>query len=300
MLCKNILILAIAVLGFNITSSQAQITVDSFVNCAITISKLSDKTYNRYAPVYFKKGILYAQDKIGAKEGIGTKLMYARLVKSKTTGYKKGIVFLQDNEKYKNVGPAAADGKSTKLYFTANHPKPFNLMNNEAIFKLSIYEMDVKRNKTKLMFFNEKEFNCMHPTISKDGKMLIFSTDEVGGVGNSDLYVCYLYGKSWSTPEVLGEYVVNSASRDVFPYIVDEETIVFASDRPEGYGKLDLYLIKKTGKEKWSVPENMGPEINSEEDDFGLIVDGEKNIGIFTSKRNGGVDQLFEFQLATD
>jgi len=300
MLCKNILILIIAFLGFNITSSQTQVTVDSFKDCTISLSKLSDKTYNRYAPVYFKKGILYAQDRIGAKEGVGTKLMYARLVKSKTTGYKKGIVFLQDNEKYKNVGPAAADGKSTKLYFTANHPKPFNLMNNEAIHKLSIYEMDVHRNKTKLMFFNEKEFNCMHPTISKDGKMLVFSTDEVGGVGNSDLYVCYRYGKTWSNPEVLGEYIVNSASRDVFPYVIDEETIIFASDRPEGYGKLDLYLIKKIGKEKWSTPINMGPKINSEEDDFGLILDTEKNIGIFTSKRNGGVDQLFEFQLADE
>lgn len=300
MLCKNLLIFIITFLGFNITSSETEVTIDSFKNCTISLSKLSDKTYNRYAPVYFKKGILYAQDKIDSKEGIGTKLMYARLAKGKTIGYKKGVVFLQDNEKYKNVGPAAADGKSTKLYFTANHPKSFNLMNKETIFKLSIYEMDVQRNKTKLMFFNEKDFNCMHPTVSKNGKMLIFSTDEVGGVGNSDLYVCYRYGKSWSDPEILGEFVVNSASRDVFPYIIDDETIVFASDRPEGYGKLDLYLIKKVGKEKWSKPENMGPQINSEEDDFGLIVDVEKSRGIFTSKRNGGVDQLFEFQLAVD
>lgn len=291
------LILAM-MLSLIFTTTHGQISVKTFENCSIELSKLSDKTYNRYAPVYFKRGILYAQDKIGAKEGVGTKLMYSRLVKSKSSGFKKGITFLQDNEKYKNVGPAATEGKSKKLYFTANHPKKFVLMNDEAIYKLSIYEMNVAKDKVKLMFFNDKEFNCMHPTVSKDDKTLIFATDEVGGVGNSDLYVCYKYGKSWSTPEILGEHFVNSPARDLFPYIVDEETIIFASDRPGGYGKLDLYITKKTGKEKWSLPKNLGPVINSEEDDFGLIIKADKGVGLLTSKRNGGVDQLFEFKLA--
>jgi len=282
---------------FNPNNLKAQLTVDSFKDCDIQLSKLSDETYNRYAPVYYKNGILYAQSKIGSKEGIGTKLMFSRLAKGKTTGYKKGMTFLQDTEKYKNVGPVTVNEKYKKIYFTANHPQFFSLMNNETIFKLSVYEMDLTKGKAKLMFFNAKEFNCMHPSISSDDKTLIFSTDEVGGVGNSDLYVCYKYGKSWSSPEILGEYKVNSSSRDLFPNFINDETIIFASDRPEGYGKLDLYMIKKTGKEKWTAPVNLGSGINSEEDDFGLIVDIEKNIGIFTSKRNGGVDQLFEFQL---
>jgi hypothetical protein len=43
--------------------------------------------------------------------------------------------------------------------------------------------------------------------------------------------------------------------------------IVFASDRPGGYGGVDLYMVKREGG-KWTEPRNLGPEINSEGDEL--------------------------------
>jgi len=42
----------------------------------------------------------------------------------------------------------------------------------------------------------------------------------------------------------------------------DGSRIVFASDRPGGYGKMDLYISELQGG-SWSEPINLGPEINS-------------------------------------
>lgn len=275
---------------------DAQVTVETFANCELELSILSDKDKNRYAPAFFNRGVLFAQDDIGGKIGIGTKLMYSRL--SRAIGYKKPTIFLADEQIYKNVGPACSDGKSAKVYFTANNPKKFVLMNNDGIYKLAIYEMDAAKKKTKLMFFNEKEYNSMHPTISNDGRFLIFSTDKDSDAGYSNLYTCYKYGKTWTNPEPFGEAAVNSFSIDVFPKIIDENTVIFASDRPEGFGKLDLYITTRVKKDEWSEPVNLGPNINSEEDDFGLILNTETGKGMFTSKRQGDVYRLYEFKVS--
>jgi hypothetical protein len=46
----------------------------------------------------------------------------------------------------------------------------------------------------------------------------------------------------WSPPVNLGG-VVNSTSSDQQPYIAsDRQTLFFASDRPGGFGGLDLYV----------------------------------------------------------
>jgi len=274
---------------------KAQITADIFTNCKIELSVLSDKNKNRYAPTFFNRGILFAQDEIDGKTGTGTKLMFSRL--SRSYGYKKPTTFLEDEELYKNVGPACSEEKSTKVYFTANHPKKFVLMNNDGVYKLAIYEMNVAKKKAKLMFFNEKEYNFMHPTVSNDDRFMVFSTDKDSGAGDSNLYFSLKYGKTWTTPEPFGEEVINSSGKDVFPGIIDENTVIFASDRPDGYGKLDLYITTRIKKDEWTPPVNLGPSINSEADDFGLILDLETGKGMFTSKRQGGVDRLYDFKV---
>lgn len=289
------LITFILFISISLKELTAQITAKTFTNCEIELSILSDKDKNRYAPAHFNRGVLFAQDDIDGKIGTGTKLMYSRL--SRAIGYKKPTVFLDDEVLYKNVGPACSDGKSTKVYFTANNPKKFVLMNNDGIYKLAIYEMNVAKKKTKLMFFNEKEYNFMHPTVGKDGRFLIFSTDKDSDAGNSNLYSCYKYGKTWTKPEPFGEEINSLFSKDVFPRIIDENTIIFASNRPEGFGKLDLYITTRIKKDEWSKPVNLGPSINSEEDDFGLILNLETGKGMFTSKRQGGVDRLYEFEV---
>lgn len=84
---------------------------------------------------------------------------------------------------------------------------------------------------------------------------------------------------------------INSDSEDQAPF-VSKSKMVFASDRPGGYGGFDLYSSDFDGQ-NWSAPKNMGPEINTEFDEFRPIIDSapyfENSVLLFSSNRPGGL-----------
>ena len=67
----------------------------------------------------------------------------------------------------------------------------------------------------------------------------------------------------------------------------DGRRMIFASDRPGGYGGYDLYYTEH-GAEGWSAPVNLGPEINSAGDDRAAFW-GEDGLIAFASDRPGGL-----------
>lgn len=83
---------------------------------------------------------------------------------------------------------------------------------------------------------------------------------------------------------------LNSAYNDKCPY-VDGELLVFASDRPGGFGGFDLYYSRRNG-DGWSEPVNFGNRINTEYDEYRPIVtryyEFENDLMLFSSNRPGG------------
>ena len=82
------------------------------------------------------------------------------------------------------------------------------------------------------------------PTPRFDGLELFLGSARVGTLGGLDLWVTTrnTTGEAWSAPVNLGA-VVNTASGDQQPYISsDRQLLFFGSDRPGGFGGLDLYF----------------------------------------------------------
>lgn len=74
-------------------------------------------------------------------------------------------------------------------------------------------------------------------------------------------------GNKWDEIENL-PYNFSDGSANFHPAIHPSgDVIVFASDRPGGYGGVDLYTVRREGG-KWSEPRNLGPEINTEGDEL--------------------------------
>ncbi len=71
----------------------------------------------------------------------------------------------------------------------------------------------------------------------------------------------------------------------------DGGTLYFASDRPGGYGGMDIYMTTKMGS-KWSMPINLGPVVNSSENElFPLITEsGHLYFGSNGHRGMGGLD----------
>ncbi len=126
--------------------------------------------------------------------------------------------------------------------------------------------------------------------ISQDGQWLIFTGgDFPEGYGNFDLYISYLTPSGeWSTPENMGPNI-NTASWESSPCLSpDKRDLYFASGRAGGYGGSDIYVSHHLPNGKWSVAENLGPEINTAGDESCPFIHADNQTLYFTSNGHPG------------
>ena len=99
----------------------------------------------------------------------------------------------------------------------------------------------------------------------------------INGMFVTQLYYSVIDSKrdSWQTFEKLFEHQEGSSYAHP-AFFNDGQSIVFSSDRPGGYGGMDLYIAHwDEAVQKWSAPANMGSAVNTEGDEiFPRIVDG--------------------------
>ena len=122
-----------------------------------------------------------------------------------------------------------------------------------------------------LVTVNTPTFHERNANLSRDGLLLFFSSDRLGGFGGLDLYVSRRSDRNddqgWSTPVNLGP-AVNSAAADVGPDYVEGEAggtvLYFTSNRPAaaGFGAADIYA-SKLGADGSFGPATLVPELSS-------------------------------------
>lgn len=115
---------------------------------------------------------------------------------------------------------------------------------------------------------NTTMYNEGAQCISPDGMYLFFTgCNRPDGAGSCDIYIARREGKGWSKPFNIGA-PVNSTGWDSQPTLsADGRTLYFVSTRPGGLGGYDIW--KTTLKEGggWTVPENLGPNVNTPYDE---------------------------------
>lgn len=117
------------------------------------------------------------------------------------------------------------------------------------------------------------EFWESQPSLSPDKRALYFTAREPNGFGGSDLYISYVMpdGK-WGPPMNMGPEI-NTPGDETSPFIhADNQTLYFASSGLQGYGKMDLFLVRKDSTGHWGKPENLGYPINTIDDEATLFV----------------------------
>jgi len=136
-----------------------------------------------------------------------------------------------------------------------------------------------------------------YPALNRDSTQIYWCSNRNGQfdifnieLDNSLSLLDRLYDDSERTIHTVA--ALNSASDDKCPFIM-ENFMVFASDRPGGFGGFDLYFSKKVNGE-WTEPQNFGSEINSEYDEYRPIIRPQENgfsndLMIFSSNRPNGL-----------
>ncbi len=148
----------------------------------------------------------------------------------------------------------------------------------------------------------EDSISFRHPAFSPDGQTLFFCSNMPGGYGASDIWMAHFDSKanSWGQPINLGA-TINTSGKEGYPYISDDgKFLYFSSDYHPGMGGLDIFKAEIGPNNKFSKsPENLKFPLNSAADDFGIIFEGKKQRGYFTSNREGGKgsDDIWSFYL---
>jgi hypothetical protein len=136
--------------------------------------------------------------------------------------------------------------------------------------------------------YNSDDFNVAYPSVSSDGKRLYFASEDPIGFGGYDLFYSEFVNNNWGKPVNLGS-VVNTTENEVFPFILHDNRIFFASRGHAGEGGMDIFYSDIIDG-KWAAPVNMPRPFNSRYDDFGLIANNEMDTGYFASNRKGSDD----------
>lgn len=123
-------------------------------------------------------------------------------------------------------------------------------------------------------------------TLSPDGlTALWFSRDRPGGDGDYDLWIARRTAAGWGAAEPVP---FNTLGRDFDPaFSADGRTVFFCSDRPGGLGGDDLYRVSFDGRD-FGAPENLGPMVNSSNDEFAPMLARDGRRLLFSSDRPGG------------
>ncbi|UJP66100.1 OmpA family protein [Mongoliitalea daihaiensis] len=144
---------------------------------------------------------------------------------------------------------------------------------------------------------NEDEFwHNTSPMISPDGTELYFASNRPDGQGGLDLYVATrLANGDFGNAKNLGPQI-NTPGNEMFPYLAPDGKLFFASDGHPGFGKLDLFVAERTDK-GWEV-KNLGSNVNTIKDDFGLFFTKYPTEGFLSSDREGGIgdDDIYVFE----
>jgi outer membrane protein OmpA-like peptidoglycan-associated protein len=139
-------------------------------------------------------------------------------------------------------------------------------------------------------------------TFTKDLNTLYFTrSNQIKGKSNNDkeknirlqIMKTTKGSKKWSKPTKL-ELNNNNYSFCHPALSSDNNTMIFASDQPGGYGGMDLYIVKKAG-EDWGVPENMGEKINTSGNEVFPFIDNQDNL-YFSSNFHAGFGGLDIFK----
>ncbi len=188
-------------------------------------------------------------------------------------------------------GPACFSDNGKHIFYTKIHSENNILIENQdGVVLNKIYESRFAEGQwaeAELSEINIEDYASCHPALNSKNDLLIFSSDRPGGYGKMDLYFSHFRNGSWTEPENLGPEI-NTEENELFPVIHRNDYLIFSSD---GVSKNhDLQLIKVQLNSIFEIPKPLilPHPINSDYDDFGLVLDEIGLTGYLTSNRPGG------------
>ncbi len=200
------------------------------------------------------------------------------------------------NSEYDEHSPVVS-ADETMLIFTSNRPGTGNQKSPDGLFNEDIYVSEWREGKWLPAMNMGKKINTTandaSVSVSPDGRTLLaYRNDGISG----DLYISVFGPDGWSKLKKLPKPINTTYSETHGTFTGDGRTIYFASDRPGGIGGKDIYVSRMLPDGSWGKPQNLGPVINTPEDEDSPFIHSDGKTLYFASEGHnsmGGFDIFY-------
>lgn len=254
--------------------------------------KIKEVEYNSgkgdFNAIYHPKGIVFSSARDEASkdwsyDNSNFLNLYLYSFESKKV---KAISFLKSK---RHDGTAYYDSIN-KLWYYAR-----NLAHNPDKFsKTGIFIYDEKTEVEKPFAYNSENYFVAQPYLSEDGSTLWFSSDMNGGFGKADIWYSKKTDSTWSKPVNAGE-LINTSQNEMFPF-TQKNKLYFSTNGHPGLGGLDIYTATLTDGIVTKI-KNAGANLNSNGDDFSIVIEKTGKKGYFSSNRTDFIDRIYEVSI---
>jgi len=178
----------------------------------------------------------------------------------------------------------------TLTFFTSSRPVVDVNLRYETIFTLT------HKNEIKPFDKNTAQTDNVALAISPDSALIFYndnSNNEIRYFSTKNmgkLYSTYLINETWSNPYVLSFPFNSDYNESSLVYCADGKTVYFtAKSNITGFGGKDIYFCQLLYDSVWSVPQNLGKNINTEFDEESVFISHDGNTLCFSSQGHNSI-----------
>ncbi|RAJ01680.1 WD40 repeat protein [Chitinophaga skermanii] len=134
---------------------------------------------------------------------------------------------------------------------------------------------------------NAEGYSSKAPSVTPDGKYLLFSSNRPGGMGKYDIWYCQLQNGTPNAPTNFGNIINSKDDEDAPFYDTKNEVLLWSTNGRIGFGGMDFFIAQGNFG-NWQTPTNLGWPMNSPKDDI-YFTSSNKDVslqgGYFSSDR---------------
>ncbi len=178
------------------------------------------------------------------------------------------------------------DGKA--MYFSSLRRSTFG---KENIFKSELKD-GIWSEPTEVQSLNTDYNECMGTILEDNQTAYLFGYYKNTAKTNGDIFISTYEDGKWSKPRIIQE--VSSDYFDLQPYVFNGDTMFFTSNRDGSHDNYDIFVSELVDG-TWSTPINLGPTINTNQDEQSPFLDWDGKTLYFSSKGHAGYggDDIF-------
>jgi outer membrane protein OmpA-like peptidoglycan-associated protein len=284
-------------IGFDFYEQMKNDSAIRYLNLFVNFKDEDEKKFSKEHEAEKQQAKLMiksAKKEMGLKKGVP---FDPKVVYGVSTERDEYLAYVSPDDKFCFFVRTMPVNKMDKVYASDKEREVFMVAKRDATGKFNAGE-------PMYYPFNESNDNQGGCSISINNKQLYFAMmkNEGGPQPNVDIYVSNnlseTFNEEWGPISKLSPVVNHPKYWDSQPTIAaDGVTLYFASDRPGGYGGIDLYVPKKDPKTgQWSVPQNLGPNVNTKGNEKTPFIHSDSQTLYFSSDGHygfGGYDIFY-------